>query len=543
MKIAGTHIAIFVLLMIIGSYSPAGALTVAVFPVDDLSAAYNSNSSVMTDFLRREVSQRGLTVIQKVAVDGFMSARRIRQLGSLQTEELIAARSELQADFVLLGSLCQQNENAAAVGMTISLLRTSDGKTIWTSSQGVSLVDEQRLLGLKAPATMADLLPILAQSLFASWPGEIDFTAGMAMAIAQTKTSMVQASPTMEIDSVFFSPKYVRPGQEVKCTIRFKVKNDRAMSKVFVKVGNRIHTASTVDGVYYQVSWIGSDDKKGGPPLKVSMNVTDQSIVNAIWSSEKQDADYPVSLIIEGPSGTRNESYLGYYVVDSLAPAISFKLQGERINKVVSFRQELPLTVLFKRQEPISEWEFAVTSPGGEVILSEKGGGQPPANFVWYGQNSKNARADAGTYELSLKVWDRAQNVGITTEKVQLLAPSPGLDLVVIGSQEHLQATLTALDRVPITSWRMELWSADSTMLKTYVGESLPVRIALPKFPDTVDQDKISCILQVRDSLGMKATRKIPNLLAQAGLKKQSGPVQDSARPTTGDADRWQTDF
>lgn len=542
MKIAGTHIIFLALLLLLGSRCPVHAISVAVLPVDDLSSAYNSESQAMTEFLRHEVGKRGLTVVRKEAVTGFMSARRIRQLGILQTQDVIAARPDMQADFVLLGALCQQNETSAAIGMTISLLRTSDGKTIWTSSKGVSLVDEQRFMGIKAPATMADLLPILASSLFTSWPDELNFSSGPAMAKNQSQ-GVAKQHATLEVDSVFFSPKYVRPGQEVNCTIRFKGKNDRDMSKVFVKVGNRIHSASSEDGLYYQVAWVGSDDKKGGQPLQVAMNATDPSVVSGVWSGDQRDADYPVSLILEGPSGTRHESYLGSYVVDSLAPAVSFKMQGKRINEILSFRTELPIAVLFKRSEPISQWEFAVTAQDGEVLLQEKGSDQPPANFVWRGQNSRNLRADAGLYEISLKVWDRAQNMGVVTEKVQLLAANPGLNLAVAGKEERIQATLTALDGVPITSWRMELWSADSAMLKTYVGESLPVRITLPRFADTVDKDKIECVLQVRDSLGMKATRKIPNLLAQVVLEDQTAPAANSTGKIKDDSDLWQADF
>lgn len=533
-------LALVALLVLLGSRCPAGALSVAVFPVDDLSSADNSESQAMTDFLRREMAQRGLSVVEKQAVSDFMSARRIRQLGTLPSQEIIAVRTELLADFVLLGALCQKNETAAAIGMTLSLLRTSDAKTVWASSKGVSLEDEQRFLGIKAPASMADLLPILAQSLFTSWPVELDSPA-VAGGLGHAASASAP-SASLEVDSVFFSPKYVRPGQEVNCTIRFRVKNAPLQCKVFVKVGDRIHTAATDDGVYYQVSWRGSEDKKGGPPVLVTMNSTDSRILSGVLSGAAQDdVAFPVSLIVEGPAGLRAESYLGFYVVDSLAPEVSIKTQGKKINEVVSFRTELPVSVHFKRSEPIAQWEFTVTAPDGQLLLSEKGSDQPPANFVWRGQDSKNLRAAPGLYTLSLTVLDRAQNQGVATERVRLLAAAPGLNLSLAGQDEQLQATLTALDGVPVTSWRMELWGADSTMLKTYAGDSLPVRIALPK---VAGAGKIECVLQVKDSLGMRATRKIPDLLAQVTAGNTSAPgARNAAGPSQGASDAWQTDF
>jgi hypothetical protein len=537
MKEIGPYTIIFALFLMLISGTEAHALRVAVFPVDDLSSGKTSLNQETTELLRHELSSRGLTVLPQEEVHGFMAARRIRQLGMLRTEEILAAHSELQADLVLLGSLCQQSEEAAVLGVSISLIRSSDGKTIWTSSKGVSLVDEQRLLGINAPTTMADLQVILAKELFAGWPVELLAEVGGG----EAQASGVREDATVAVDSVLFAPKYVRPGQEVKCTIRFKVCKDSDPHKVFIRVGNRIHLATTGDGVYYQVSWVGSDDKVG-QPLRVAMNDQDTRIINGLWNGGPQDAAYPVSLILEWPSGKRQESYLGSYVVDSVAPQVKFKMQGHTLNGVTAFRSELPITPLFMRGEPIVRWEFTIATPQGEVVLQDKGGAQPPEQFVWRGQNHKSQRAGIGLYTISLKVWDRALNQGEARETVQLLAEAPGLDLTLASSEDRIHAQLTAQDGVAIDYWRMELWSADNTMLKTYAGQSLPARVLLPSFANTVDQQKIDCVLTVRDSLGSQTTRKVPHLLAPTAVGGQAAPDQ-SAEKDKADSGAWQADF
>lgn len=512
----------------------ANALTVAVFPLDDLSSAYNSINQTMTDALRQEMSRQGLTVVSRKQVEDFMSAHRIRRLGILQAQEILAVREELKADLVLLGSLCQQSDLAYTLGQTVSLVRTSDGKVIWSNSKGVSLLAEQRLLGLKAPKTMEELQDVLLEDLFASWPVDLQNLVDPPETLVQGATITNDAST--EVDSVLFTPKYVRPGEDVKCTIRFKGKKEEGEAKVFIRVGNRIHTAKTDDGLYYQVSWVGSDDKIG-TPLQVAMNVPESRIVKGIWSGEPQDANYSVSLILEWPSGKREEFFVGSYVVDSIPPEVMFKVKAKVIDGLPAFRKELPISLLFKRNEPIEQWNFRVLSSNGKVLLEDKGSGQPPEAFLWRGQDNKNQRLEPGLYDISFRVWDRAGNMGEAVERVQLMSVRPGLDLAVARDKGLVRATLSAMDQVQITSWRMELWSQDNIMVKTFEGQSLPVKIHLS---DALikDSGQIDCIVQVRDTLGMKASKKVPDFLAQVN----STDGNASSDNQTG-LDDWHADF
>jgi len=526
------------ILLVLITAAEASALTVAVFPLDDLSASYNTINQPMTDILRQEVSGRqGVSVISRERVEAFMSAHRIRRLGIVQGQDLLAARDELQADLVLLASLCQQSDKASTLGMTASLFRTSDGKTIWTSTKGVSLLAEQRLLGIDAPATMSDLKTILVRDLFATFPADLQTLAGRSLPGPQ---AIATHEAAIEVDSVLFTPKYVRPGQEVKCTIRFKVKKDEGQANVFIRVGNRVHTAKTDDGVYYQVSWVGEEGKTG-TPMKVAMNTPEPRIVNGVWSGEPQDASYPVTLILEWASGKREESYLGTYVVDSHPPEVYFKVQAKPLEGLPAFRHELPLSVRFKRTEPIAQWNFAVLSPEGKILLEEKGSEQPPESFLWRGQDAKNQRLDSGVYDLKITVWDRAGNMGRASERVRLLSVKPGLNLAVAREQGQIKATLSAQDQVGISYWRLELWSQDNTMLKAFEGQSLPARINLP---DAVGAGSgpTDCIVQVRDVLGMKATKKVPNLLAQLVHKDPGTGGKTSSDPGP-DSDDWHPDF
>lgn len=524
------------LILLLLAAANANALSVAVFPLDDLGAAFNSINQPMTDILRQEAARQGMDVISRERVESFMSAHRIRRLGLLQGQDVTAAGVELQADLVMLSSLCQRSDTSSTLGMTVSLLRTSDGKTIWTSSKGTSLFAEQRLLGINAPTSMKDLQVILIRDLFSTWPAEFETLTRRSP--PEDKDLAVVEPSDIEVDSVLFTPKYVRPGQEVKCTISFKTQKEASQTKVFIRVGNRIHTAKTDDGVYYQVSWIGEEGKPG-TPLQVAMNDPESHIIEGIWSGDSQDASYPVTLILEWPTGKRLESFLGTYVVDSHPPEIAFKLRANKLKGTPAFRIELPITAHLKRREPIEKWAFAVSSPEGKVLLSETGSEQPPESFRWRGQDTKNQRLEPGLYDLSLKVWDRAGNVGQASQRVQLLSVKPGLDLTVSRQQNKVVATLSALDQVGISYWRMELWGQDNTMLKAFEGETLPARIEMPDSLG-INSGPTDCIVQVRDSLGMKASKKVANLLSQlAG----NSPTANGKATSDRSEDDWHADF
>nr|MBF0220887.1 hypothetical protein [Desulfobulbaceae bacterium] len=516
----------------------ASAITVAVFPVDDLSMGHNSVNKEISQFLVDEISKKGVEIIEPQKIFEYMSQKNIKQVGHLETKDIMGARVALSADLVILASVCQKSLDPSALGVSIQLIRTSDGKTIWANTAAVSRGSEQRFLGTKTPKTIDDIKPIVASKLFSGWPADLDFTAGQELAGLQV--AAVKETTYLEVDSVFFSPKVVRPGQEVKCTIRFKsTANQSSAAKVFIKVGNRVHLASSDDGVYYNAAWVGSGSKQGSS-VEIAMNESSPTVLNEVWSGDVVDADYPVSLILDWPSGKRDESFLGSYVVDSRPPDVSMRVQGKVINGMVSFRDEIPITIHFKRSEPVKKWEFEVVDKNGDTVLRERGSSMPP-DFKWRGQNGKNLRSDSGIYTISMKVWDRAGNVGVARENVRLLDLKPVVAINIEKSDNNtLYASLISNDNIPVMSWRMELWDHDNQLLKTFKGQTLPVKFSLPTFNDSVDKEKIACILKVDDLLGSKSFTKYKNIFSQ--VSDESDDDQGSLDSAI-ESDDWHADF
>ena len=534
-KIAAYSLVLVVLLGIFWAV-PARAVSVAVFPVDDLSKKHNSLDNGITKFISAEVSKRGLSLVPQDDILNFMAELGVRQLGYLSSPVIMRARGAIKADLIILASVCQRQVKPAAFGLSISLIRTSDGVTIWTNNSGLSLADEQRFMGINAPQTVDDLLPILAGNIFATWPVDLDFSSGSKMAGLQM--AKVSESSYIQVDSVSFSPKFVRPGQDVKCTVRFKNANvTNHQVKVFVKVGGQVYSASSDDGVYFNATWAGLD-RKHGKNVQVAMNKPSSKVFNEVWNGDLRDANYPVSLILDWPSGKHEESYLGSYVVDSRPPEFTLKTVSKKINGMPVFRGNLPFSVHFQRREPIRKWMMAIVDKDSKVVLRDRGSGMVPEQLSWHGQTSKNLRADSGIYYICLKLWDRAGNSSQVAKKVFLLPAKPEVNISLHAKGKDIIAIMRSKDKVPVTAWRMELWSKDDELLNTFSGGSLPVKIRLPVFASLVDKSKIDCVLSVRDSLGSKSVHHINDFLAnivtvthgKAGKKA----VSDSA---------WHADF
>ncbi len=534
-KIAAYSLVLVVLLGIFWA-APAWSVSVAVFPVDDLSKKHNSLDNDITKFISAEVSKRGLTVVPQGDILNFMAELGVRKLGYLPSPVIMQARGAIKADLIILASVCQRQVKPASFGVSISLIRTSDGVTIWSNNSGLSLADEQRFMGINAPQTVADLLPILASNIFANWPVDLDFSIGSKMAGLQI--AKVSESSYVQVDSVSFNSKFVRPGQDVKCTVRFKndnVKNRQV--KVFVKVGGQVHLASSDDGVYFNATWAGLD-RKQGKNVQVAMNKPSSKVFNEVWNGDLQNASYPVSLILDWPSGKHEESYLGSYVVDSRPPEFTLKTVSKKISGTPVFRGNLPFSVHFQRREPISKWMMAIVDKDSKVVLRDCGSGMVPDQFSWHGQTSGNLRADSGIYYVCLKLWDRAGNSSQAGQKVLLLPTKPEVNVSVHAKGKDIIAIMRSKDKVPVTAWRMELWSQDDKLLNTFSGGSLPVKIRLPIFASLVDKSKIDCVLTVRDSLGSKSIHRINDFLANISTvtygKAGKKAVSDSV---------WHADF
>lgn len=455
---------------LIASY--AQAVTVAVFPVEDLSEGRNGVNFALTDFLQQHLQERGLEVISTDTIISFMSRNRIRWVGFLGTSHIYQVRDDLGADFILFGTVSQRQElPIAAFGMVLTLVRASDARTVWTEVGGVSKADISNFLAIDEPESIDDLFPVLAQQLLSSWPAVLEVTG---------------QNPCIVLESTRLSSQHVKPGDEMSCAVK-------------------IRPPSGGDIISQVLLMVGDDNY-------LEMQEVSPNSYSVFWSAPDQDGFLPVSLVLRCQSGRTLVFFVGNYQIDRSSPKLNLKVAGKRVNNFIAFNDRLPITPVWQDPEPLSRWTLFIQNMAGQVMAGTENTGALPNRFVWKGQRPDGHKAEDGIYEIVLKVWDRANNPFVSTQKVFLKSNPPNPLINAAVGNDNLIVTLGAENEIPVDFWSAEILYSDGEVLLQTQGSDLPVDILIP-FPAPSDSRKLECFVSMKDVLGNKTQKKIDNLM------------------------------
>jgi hypothetical protein len=418
--------------------SPVQALTVAVFPIEDLSQGQNGVNTELTDYLAWDMNRRGFDVIGNDTVISFMARNRVRWLGFLDTRHIIMAKEEMGADLVLFGTMSLRGEELSpSFGITLYLVRTSDTRTLWTASGGLAQQDVVNLLGIGESRRGEGLLPKLAQSVLEKWPEELEYTS--------------KPQHALEIENIELTPAHVRRGEKVTCNVRLRTTwPEEDAPRIFFKAGGRVYMA-----------------RKEAPG----------DVYSSDWEVAENDGRYPVTMVINWPSGHKKVSFLGAYSVDNTPPKLVLDLKGVQLEGTVAFRDQIIIIPRMLRREPVARWKLTVEDERGEEQLSYTGYGEMPNRFVWDGKGKDGWPAAEGIYNVSLQVWDRADNMSVASQPVAVARTPPAMVLEAKNRGREMIIDLSHDGKVPIAFWRMEMRSSSGEMIKVAEGSQLPVRM------------------------------------------------------------------
>ena len=422
----------------IGAPDTSQALTMAVFPIEDLSQGQNGVNLELTDYLAWEMNRRGFDVIGNDTIVSFMDRNRVRWLGFLDTRHLILAKDEMGADLVLFGTMSLRGDALSpSYGLTLYLVRTSDTKTLWTSSGGLAQEDVVKLLGIGETKQGQGLLPHLAQDVLATWPNELEYNS--------------KSQHALEIEDIELAPTHVRRGEKVVCNVRLRnTWPEEDAPRIFFKAAGRVYMA-----------------RKESPG----------DIYRSDWEVAENDGRYPVTMVINWPSGHKKVSFLGAYNVDSSPPKLVLDLKGVQLEGTVAFRDQVIIIPRMLRREPVARWKLTVEDENGEEQLSYTGYGEMPNRFVWNGKGKEGWPAAEGLYKVSLQVWDRAENSSVASQPVAVARTPPAMILEAKNRGRDMIIDLSHDGKVPIAFWRMEMRSTTGEMIKVAEGSDLPVRM------------------------------------------------------------------
>jgi hypothetical protein len=460
---------------------PAQAKNIAILPVEDLSKGFNSPNFEVTSYLAEELSARGMQTVDERDVISFMAAERVRWLGYLETDQILKARHLLGADLVLLGTITQQRDtNSPTFGLSLQLVRTKDAKTIWSISGGLSLAQIQKLLGLNEPASLSELWPILVNNVLSEWPSDLDKRFSQELVFDLESGEL---PPTLQIKGIRLSPRYVRPGEQVKCVVQLDTGDSVIESpQVFIKTGNRVHLAQqSTEGLFYEAAWTGSEIEKGifrevgHEALKLAATELSPQLFEGVWPSLDVDESYPVTVILNWPTGDRQIAYVGNYNVDSTPPETDLIISGTVLDDLVTFSDKIDIVPKMVVKEPTSHWEIHVEDYKGHRVLGDSGDGFLPKSFFWRGTSFSGYPVEDGIYRMVLKIWDRAGNEFQTAQDVRYKSDPPDLVVAVEKKDEYLHFSVDRKDKeVPLAFWYVEVWDRNGDLLKISDGKELP---------------------------------------------------------------------
>ncbi len=422
------------------------ALTLAVFPIEDLSQGQNGVNVELTDYLAWEMNRRGFDVIGHDTVVSFMDRNRVRWLGFLDTRHIIMAKEEMGADLVLFGTMSLRGEALSpSYGLTLYLVRTADTRTLWTSSGGLAQDDVVKLLGIGEPKQGEGLLPKLAQDVLDKWPDELEYNS--------------KPQHALEIEDIELEPTHVRRGEKVVCNVRLRnTWPEEDAPRIFFKAAGRVYMA-----------------RKEAPG----------DVYSSDWEVAENDGRYPVTMVINWPSGHKKVSFLGAYNVDSSPPKLVLDLKGVQLEGTVAFRDQVIIIPRMLRREPVARWKLTVEDERGEEQMSYNGYGEMPNRFVWDGKGKDGWPAAEGVYKVSLQVWDRAENSSVAYQPVAVARTPPSMVLEAKNRGRDMIIDLSHDGKVPIAFWRMEMRSTTGELIKVAEGSDLPGRMDM-KTPSKV---------------------------------------------------------
>ncbi len=419
---------------------PVRAETLAIFPIEDLSKGRNGVNHELSRYLAWEMNQRGYDVIAEEDVIPFMARHRMRWLGFLDTSNIVSAKEELGVDLILFGTVSTRQEDLSpSLGLTLYLVRTSDTRTIWTGTGGLSGQDIVNVLGINEESDREGLMASLTQKVLDSWPEDWNLVASQQQ--------------TLEIDGYSLTPEHVQRGDVVVCNVTLRNKwAEDDLPRIFFKAAGRVYRAENSGANQsYTGDWIVSD----------------------------KDGRYPVTMVVNWPSGRKKVSYIGSYRVDSTPPRVVLDLKGVQLQGTVAFRDKIIIVPRMLRREPVARWKLRVDDEMGEEQMSNTGYGNLPMRFVWNGLGQDGWPAEEGIYKISLQVWDRANNLSEAVEPVAVARTPPTMVLEAKNRGRDMIVDLSHEGNVPVAFWRVEMRDDEGSVIKVAEGEELPVRLDL----------------------------------------------------------------
>ncbi|BCO10274.1 hypothetical protein GF1_26500 [Desulfolithobacter dissulfuricans] len=472
--------------------------TIALFPLLDLTIGANGVNLELTSQLRRQLEERNFELVDEDTIMRFLVRHRIRTLGRLTSYEISMVKKELDAEFTMVGTVCElKDKPGPAISLSLQLIRTTDRVIIWSNAWELYFADRITLLGLHDPRVLDDMYQDFFSRLLDSMPRE-------TLPVAEAKKEL-------NIDSVVLTPQYARPGEEISCKVKLyrQQLENPIQPDLVARIGNQEYPLSLDREGYYFI---------------------------ATWPAQEAAGRYTVTLHARWPDNSEQELVIGSYGVDTEPPEVTLNLVAREIDGELYFSDKLIIIPKLLNPEPVVRWEVMVLDDQDETIVLQSAAQHVPRRLTWRGKTSLGATAPDGDYRIVFKVWDRAGRESSAEAWVVYRHQPPDIVLEVTEETGQLLVDVDNLELTPISYWWMKFFAPDGHLLKLAEGEELPATVTLELTRKEERTGPIECILVAQDELGNKTWRRIRNLLQ---LRRMEEPEDEDIEVET----EWVEEF
>ena len=440
---------------------------VAVLPIQDLTHGANGVNFNCTNLLEKNLLKHGIKIVNNKEVMSTLVKYRIRWTGFLNTYDIYLLGRDLKTDYILIGTICEySNKIDPRVSITLTLINSKTGKSVWAWVGSLSIKDFIHPLGLFEPKDASDLLPILVAEAIGNFPKDIEFKGNIC--------------PNCIIRDIVVRPRFIRSGQYVTCIVRINRLNYKVNPIIKLHLNNTFIKLKLVSKDEYKATFEGPI-KQGSFPLYLTYQINNKT----------------------------NRIYIGNITVDNKAPKVKLIARGIHLWNAVALKRRLVILPRLSNPEPISRWQIAVCTLDGEKILSQDGSGPLPSKFFWRGQDASGAMVATGVYKIVLDIWDMAGNKAEASIKVAVIRTPPQIKVSSKLINNKLFLTVKNDTDIPLSFWRLEIFEGDK-LVKTEIGSKLPVIIKF-SIPKKVSS-KLYCIVTARDIFGNTTKKKFTNI-------------------------------
>jgi len=470
-------------------FDRAGAQTLAVFPLLDLTQDKNGINFVLTNRVRREVEQYNYTLVPPAEIMSFMVRNRIRTLGKINTHTMRLLERENIADLVLLGTVHQlEVKPSATVSLSLKLVRVRDQKVVWAATQDVFEGDLMTLLGLHDPENLNDIYNSLFPLLFQSFPAEI--------MEAETEENI-----PLDVHTVMIAPEVAPSGSTIDLRVRLNsIRQVNEKPEVHINVDDQVYPALLDE---------------------------DEHFVTASWPAQNEEGRYHVYLDISWPAGEHDSVVLGSYRVDNTSPGVRLFVHGKQLNGQIAFNRTLLIVPKLENPEPIKRWVVDVIDENNTLVVRQEGAERFPPRLIWKGKASNGARLADGEYDVVFNVWDMAGNYSFAEETVLLLQSPPDLNLMLSTVEDQLAMNVSNTLPIPLLYWWIRIYYNNGQVVKELDGDTLPVDFSFD-ISEVAEGDTFQARLVAQDIIGNRTDYIVDDLLAMMSGDELEGSDTES---------------